>query len=105
MKFTSYNLCLVHLIMECCNPVFNWFNPLNPRSDQDLISPNSSNENKGKLMLANLQSFDLQMNSLCQYQKQHIEKSIENMDHDIIIKIIIIMIIIQKFQQCPILEL
>ena len=26
------------------------------------------------------------MNSLCQYQKQHIEKSMENMDHDIIIK-------------------
>ena len=59
-------------------------------------------------MLANLQSFDLQMNSLCQHQKQHIEKSMENMDHDIIIIIIIIMIImiiIQKFLQRPILEL
>ena len=47
------------------------------------------------------------MNSLCQHQKQHIEKSMENMDHDIIIIIIIIiiMIIIQKFLQRPILEL
>ena len=54
-------------------------------------------------MFANLQSFDLQMNSLCQYQKQHIEKSMENMNHDIII--IIIMIIIQKFIWRPILEL
>ena len=57
-------------------------------------------------MFANLQSFDLQMNSLCQYQKQHIEKSMENMNHDIIIIIIIIiMIIIQKFIRRPILEL
>ena len=62
-------------------------------------------------MFANLQSFDLQMNSLCQHQKQHIEKSMENMDHDImiitiiIIIIIIIMIIIQKFLWRPILEL
>ena len=33
-------------------------------------------------MIGNQISFDLQMNSPCQYQKRHMEKSRENMDTD-----------------------
>ena len=36
-----------------------------------------------KEMPDNLRSFDLQMNSPCQYQKKHTEKSTENMDTDV----------------------
>ena len=34
-------------------------------------------------MIANLRSIDLQMNSLCQYQKKHMVKRTENMDTDV----------------------
>ena len=34
-------------------------------------------------MIANLSSFDFQMNSPCQWQKKCMEKSMENMDTDI----------------------
>ena len=34
-------------------------------------------------MIANLRSFDFQINSPCQWQKKRMEKSIENMDTDI----------------------
>ena len=34
-------------------------------------------------MIANLNSFDFQMNSPCQWQKKHMEKSMENMDTDV----------------------
>ena len=34
-------------------------------------------------MIANLSSFDFQMNSPCQWPKKHMEKSMENMDTDI----------------------
>ena len=34
-------------------------------------------------MIANLSSFDFQINSPCQWQKKCMEKSIENMDTDI----------------------
>ena len=34
-------------------------------------------------MLANLRSFDLQMNSLANTKKKHVEKSMENMDIDV----------------------
>ena len=51
------------------------FNPLNPRSDQHLISPYSNTAKpfikRIKEMIANLRSIDLQMNSPCQYQKNH----------------------------------
>ena len=36
-----------------------------------------------KEMIANLRSFDPQMNSPSRYQKKHVEKSIENMDTDL----------------------
>ena len=36
-----------------------------------------------KEMIANLRSFDLQMNSPCQNQKKHTEKGLENMDTDV----------------------
>ena len=56
------------------------------KSDQYLISPYSNAVKlfikimRIKEMIGNLISFDLQMNSPCQYQKRHIEKSRENMD-------------------------
>ena len=34
-------------------------------------------------MTANVRSFDLQINSPCQYQKKHIEKSVKNIDNDV----------------------
>ena len=34
-------------------------------------------------MIANLSSFDFQINSPCQWPKKHMEKSMENMDTDI----------------------
>ena len=52
---------------------------LNPKSDQHLISPYSNTTElftkipRIKVMLSNLRSFDLQMNSICQDQKQHVE--------------------------------
>ena len=52
---------------------------LNPKSDQHLISPYSNTTElftkipRVKVMLSNLRSFDLQMNSICQDQKQHVE--------------------------------
>ena len=58
------------------------------KSDQYLISPYSNAvESFIKIMrinemIGNLISFDLQMNSPCQYQKRHMEKSRENMDTD-----------------------
>ena len=59
--------------------VFHVLNPSNPKSDQYLISPHSKTAEsftkimRMKEMLTNLRSFDLQMNSTCQYQKKHIE--------------------------------
>ena len=34
-------------------------------------------------MIANLRGFDLQTNSPCQYQKKHMQKSMENVDTDV----------------------
>ena len=36
-----------------------------------------------KEMPDNLRSFDLQLNSPCQNQKKHVEKSMENMETDV----------------------
>ena len=64
-------------------------NPLNPKKDQHLLSRYWNTAElfikimKIKEMIANLRSFDLQVNSPCQYQKMHIEKSIQNMDTDV----------------------
>ena len=66
-----------------------WLNLLNPKSDQYLISPYSKNAEsfikimRIKEMIANLTSFDLQMNSSCQYHKKHVKKSMEKMDTDV----------------------
>ena len=35
-----------------------------------------------KKIIANPRSFNLHMNSPCQYQKKHMDESIENMDTD-----------------------
>ena len=63
------------------------FDPLNPKSDQHLISPYSNIAKpfikRVKEMIANLRSIDLQMNSPCQYQKKHMVKRTENMDTDV----------------------
>ena len=59
--------------------VFHVLNHSNPKNDQHLISPYSKTAEsftkimRMKEMLTNLRSFDLQMNSICQYQKKHIE--------------------------------
>ena len=60
-------------------------NPLNPKSDQHVISPYSNTaESFIKIMkieelITNLRSFDLKMNSPCQYQnKIYREKCGEN---------------------------
>ena len=55
-------------------------NPLSPKSDQNLISPYSNTAKPFikimaiKDMIANMRSFDLQMNSSCQYQKKHMRR-------------------------------
>ena len=36
-----------------------------------------------KEMPDNLRSFNLQMNSPCQYQKKHVQKSMENIETDV----------------------
>ena len=65
------------------------FNPLNPGSDQYLISPyNNTAESFIKIMrirqmITNLRSFDCQTNSPCQYQRNCTEKSMENIDTDV----------------------
>ena len=38
---------------------------------------------KIKEMIANLRGFDLQTNSPCQYQKKHMQNSMENVDTDV----------------------
>ena len=69
--------------------VCTFFIPLNPRSGQHLISSYRNTAEpfikimRIKEMTANLRSFDHQINSPCQYQKKHTEKSVENMDRDI----------------------
>ena len=69
--------------------VCTFFIPLNPRSGQHLISSYRNTAEpfikimRIKEMTANLRSFDLQINSPCQYQKKHIEKSVQNMDCDV----------------------
>ena len=69
--------------------VCTFFIPLNPRSGQHLISSYRNTAEpfikimRIKEMTANLRSFDLQINSPCQYQKKHIGKSVENMDNDV----------------------
>ena len=63
--------------------------PLNPKSGQHLISSYRNTAKpfikimRIKEMTANLRSFDLHINSPCQYPKKHIEKSVENMDRDV----------------------
>ena len=69
--------------------VWQTFNPLNPKSDQHQISPYNNTAKPLikiiilKEMIANPRGFDLQMNSPCQYQMKHMEKSMENMDTDV----------------------
>ena len=70
--------------------ICTFFIPLNPKSGQHLISSYRNTAEPYfikimgiKEMTANLRSFDLQINSPCQYQKKHIEKSVENMDNDV----------------------
>ena len=52
---------------------------LNPKSDQHLISPYSNTTElftkitRIQVILSNLRSFDLQLNYICQDQKQHVE--------------------------------
>ena len=64
-------------------------NPLNPDSDQYLISPYSNMaESFIKIMRINemittQRSFDCSTNSPCQYQRKCIGKSMENMDADV----------------------
>ena len=64
-------------------------NTLNLKSDQHLISPyNNTAESLTEIMRIkempdNLRSFDLHLNSPCQYQKKHVEKSMENMETDV----------------------
>ena len=64
-------------------------NPLNPKRDQHLLPRYWNTAElfikimKIKEMIANLRSFDLKMNFPCQYQKTHIEKSIQNVDTDV----------------------
>ena len=61
-------------------------NPLNPKSDQHVISPYSNTAEsftrimRIKEMIANLKSYDCKTNSPCQYQRKCIAKSVENMD-------------------------
>ena len=63
--------------------------PFKPKSNQHLISPyNNTAESLTEIMRIkempdNLRSFDLHMNSPCQYQKKHVEKSMENMETDV----------------------
>ena len=70
--------------------ICTFFIPLNPKSGQHLISSYRNTSEpyfikimRIKEMTANLRSFDLQINSPCQYQKKHIGKSVENMDNDV----------------------
>ena len=70
--------------------ICTFFIPLNPKSGQHLISSYRNTAEsyfikimRIKEMTANLRSFDLQINSPCQYQKKHIGKSVENMDNDV----------------------
>ena len=66
-----------------------FLNSLDPKSDQHLISPYSNTAKsfikimRIKEMITNTRSFDLQINSPCQYQKKQIEKSMENVDTDV----------------------
>ena len=63
--------------------------PFKPKSNQHLISPyNNTAESLTEIMRIkkmpdNLRSFDLHMNSPCQNQKKHVEKSMENMETDV----------------------
>ena len=69
--------------------VCTFFIPLNPKRGQHLISSYRNTAEpfikimRIKKMTANLRSFDLQINSPCQYQKKHIEKSVENIDNNV----------------------
>ena len=66
-----------------------FLNSLDPKSDQHPISPNSNTAKsfikimRIKEMITNVRSFDLQINSPCQYQKKYIEKSMENLDTNV----------------------
>ena len=61
-------------------------NPLNPKSDQHVISPYSNTAEsfskimRRKEMITNPKSYDCETNSPCQYRRKCTEKSIENMD-------------------------
>ena len=87
----SFAFCL--FLKTNMNPaastVFTFFIPLNPKRGQHLISSFRNTAEpfikimRIKEMTANLRSFDLQINSPCQYQKKHIEKSVENIDNDV----------------------
>ena len=87
MYFQSFpKIALVTSIQFMWN-VF--LNSLDPKSDQHLISPYSNTAKsfikimRIKEMITNTRSFDLQINSPCQYQKKYIEKSMENVDTDV----------------------
>ena len=67
----------------------NEASPLNPESDQHLISPYSNISEsfikimRTKEMIANWRVFDCSTNSLCQYWRKCIEESMEDMDIDV----------------------
>ena len=73
-------------ILGCKN---SWAYPLNPKSDQHLISPYSNTAElfikimRIKETIANLESFDCWTDSPCQYQGKYKEESKENMDTDV----------------------
>ena len=64
-------------------------NPLNPKSDQYLISPNSNTAEsftkimRIKEMIAKLRGWDLECVLLVSTKKKHMEESKENMDTDV----------------------
>lgn len=59
------------------------YHPLNPMNDTYLISP-CSNENRE--MIPNIRSFDCYIYSPYHYQRKFIEKSMEDMDTDVVAK-------------------
>ena len=64
-------------------------NPLNPESDQHLISPYSNLAEsfikvmRIKEMITTQRSFHCETNSPCQYQRKCLKKSMENVDTDV----------------------
>ena len=84
---TSWNFCfLTALVMDNFTKQQPTFSPLNPKSDQLLISPYSNTAEsfikimriKGKI--TNQRSFDCSTNSPCQHQRKCTEKRMESME-------------------------